>query len=67
MNNFSRIYLKTSDGDAMNNLIKCIINKRMMFSVDQDENDDVVVNLLERMKQKRKELNDLIASDGDAR
>ena len=40
----------------MNDWIKCIVNKRMMFSVEQDESDDVVVNLLERVKQKRDEL-----------
>jgi len=37
-----------------------------MFSIDQDENDDVVVNLIERVKQKRKELKELKTSDGDA-
>ena len=50
----------------MNDWIKCIVNKRMMFSVEQDENDDVVVNLLERIKQKRKELKELQTNDGDA-
>ena len=38
----------------------------MMFSVEQEDGHDVTVNLFERIKQKRKELNDLIASDGDA-
>ena len=51
----------------MNNLLKYIFNKNMMFSVEQDENGhDVQVNLLERVKQKRNELKELKASDGDA-
>ena len=40
----------------MNKMVECIFNKKMMFSVEQDESDDVVVNLLERVKQKRDEL-----------
>ena len=39
------------------NGLKKIINKKMMFSVEQDESGhDVQVNLLERVKQKRDEL-----------
>jgi len=40
----------------MKDKLKCIFNKRMLFSVEQDGNDDAVVNLLERIKQKRNEL-----------
>lgn len=49
----------------MNDKMKSIFNKRMMFSVEQDDKSkDVQVNLLERVKQKRQELKDL--KDGDA-
>ena len=49
----------------MNNLLKYIFNKNMMFSVEQDDKSkDVQVNLLERVKQKRKELKELNDSDG---
>ena len=41
----------------MNDFLKYIFNKSMMFSVEQDESGhDVQVNLLERVKQKRNEL-----------
>ena len=41
----------------MNDFLKYIFNKNMMFSVEQDESGhDVQVNLLERVKQKRNEL-----------
>lgn len=48
------------------NGLKKIINKNMMFSVEQDKNHDVTVNLLERVKQKRKELKELTKKDGDS-
>lgn len=49
----------------MNDKVKSIFNKRMMFSVEQDDKSkDVQVNLLERVKQKRKELKELNDSDG---
>ena len=36
-----------------------------MFSVEQDDkSDDVTVNLLEKVRQKRKELKELNDSDG---
>ena len=41
----------------MNDKVKSIFNKRMMFSVEQDESGhDVQVNLREIVKQKRNEL-----------
>lgn len=42
----------------MKHLMKCIFNKRMTFSVDESGHD-VTVNLLERVKQKRKELKEI--------
>ena len=49
----------------MNNKLKCVINKKMAFSFEQESGHDVTVNLLERVKQKRNELKELNASDGD--
>lgn len=47
--------------NMMQNL-KCIFNKNMKFSIE-DENNDVTVNLIEKVKQKRRDLKALQIND----
>lgn len=53
---------------AINRLLNSLMDRKMDLmipeAVDIDTKSEVVVNLLERMKQKRKELNDLKAEGG---